>query len=164
MRFVKRNVDWSVQRSPTYRADFIAANPGFHGKLYMCPYCGRIMTKKTMQVDHIVAVDLARNSRLARKLMPKEGVNDIKNLTAACRTCNAKKSNKGGLWILRGKYGAKLQAAVWVALIAAILVFSVLAVSGVVTPALMRSWMADTADFLAWLIGYIVAASFSFCF
>lgn len=39
------------ERSDDYRYQYIRAHPGFMGKYYLCPYCGRIMLKKTMQVD-----------------------------------------------------------------------------------------------------------------
>ena len=32
-------------------------------------------------------------------------VNDIRNLAPACRDCNSKKSDKMGLWVIRGWLG-----------------------------------------------------------
>jgi hypothetical protein len=57
-----------------------------------------------MQVDHIISVDMAKKNWLARRLLPKEGVNSIKNLVPSCQRCNRRKSNYGGLWLIRGYY------------------------------------------------------------
>lgn len=51
-----------------------------------CNYCGCKIYMKSFHVDHIIP----RN----RNLPPHErGTNDIENLTAACMSCNASKSN-----------------------------------------------------------------------
>lgn len=94
-------------RSEDYRSRYIAEHPGWRGQWYMCPYCGRFVKKDRMQVDHIISIDLANRQPLYRWLVPKEGINSEKNLTAACEKCNLKKSNRGGWWIVR-KAGTRL--------------------------------------------------------
>ena len=101
-------------RSEDYRSRYIAEHPGWRGQWYMCPYCGRFVKKDRMQVDHIISIDLANRQPLYRWLVPKEGINSEKNLTAACEKCNLKKSNRGGWWIVRAKLGHGWYAAVWV--------------------------------------------------
>lgn len=65
------------ERSDDYRYQFIKAHPGAFGKFYMCPYCGRIMLRKTMQVDHIVSIHLANKHRAYRILVPNGNINSI---------------------------------------------------------------------------------------
>lgn len=76
------------ERSDDYRYQYIRAHPGFMGKYYLCPYCGRIMLKKTMQVDHIVSISLANKHRAYRVLVPDGNINNLHNLTASCPKCN----------------------------------------------------------------------------
>ena len=87
------------ERSDDYRYRFIKAHPGAFGKFYLCPYCGRIMLRKTMQVDHIVSINLANKHRAYRILVPNGDINSIHNLTASCPKCNNRKSDSGGGWI-----------------------------------------------------------------
>ena len=101
----------NVKRSSDYRRRFIEADPG----PWRCRYCGkRLRDKSEMTVDHVIPV--ARVSRLGvsgffwRNFAIHEGIddiNDLKNLVPACRRCNSRKGQKGGIWILRailGKY------------------------------------------------------------
>lgn len=92
-------------RSSGYRAAFIAADPG----PYRCRYCNRRLGPDSMTVDHLVPVAMAKRSALARRALAAlgatEGVNDVANLAPACTRCNARKSDKGGLWIARGLLG-----------------------------------------------------------
>ena len=67
------------ERSDDYRYQYIRAHPGFMGKYYLCPYCGRIMLKKTMQVDHIVSISLANKHRAYRVLVPDGNINNLHN-------------------------------------------------------------------------------------
>ena len=93
------------ERSDDYRYQYIRAHPGFMGKYYLCPYCGRIMLKKTMQVDHIVSISLANKHRAYRVLVPDGNINNLHNLTASCPKCNNRKSNSGGFWIFLARFG-----------------------------------------------------------
>lgn len=91
-------------RSTNYRTEFIRHWPPEPGNYYHCVYCGRRIHTDKMQVDHIISVDMAKKNWLARRLLPKEGVNSIKNLVPSCQRCNRRKSNYGGLWLIRGYY------------------------------------------------------------
>lgn len=107
-KIIKFNYDEKLQRSEDYRSRYFLANKGILNRFYFCPYCGKLMwSKRKMQIDHIYAV---RNVQLNKKLMKKfeqkeDGINSISNLTVSCIKCNKRKSSKGGLWVLRGKYG-----------------------------------------------------------
>lgn len=104
------------ERSDDYRYQFIKAHPGAFGKFYMCPYCGRIMLRKTMQVDHIVSIHLANKHRAYRILVPNGNINSIHNLTASCPRCNRKKSDSGGFWIFLGRFGIPFYFCIWMLL------------------------------------------------
>lgn len=106
------------ERSDDYRYQFIKAHPGAFGKFYMCPYCGRIMLRKTMQVDHIVSIHLANKHRAYRILVPNGNINSIHNLTASCPRCNRKKSDSGGFWIFLGRFGIPFYFCIWMLLLA----------------------------------------------
>lgn len=92
-------------RSGGYRRAFIAATCG----PYRCRYCNRRLDEASLKVDHIVSVALAERSPSARRLlglMGADGVNDLPNLAPSCGRCNARKGERGGLWIARGLLGA----------------------------------------------------------
>ena len=112
-------------RSEGYRAEFMQRNKGLFGKLYICVYCGKIITAKNMQVDHHIAINYVRKNPLlklyfgfnnlvsnffgtlvhGKKWQKNSGVNASYNLVPACKKCNRLKSDKGGLWIIRGMIG-----------------------------------------------------------
>lgn len=80
-------------RGENYRYEFTKANPGILVKgLYFCVYCGKPITKKGMQVDHIKPINLG-------------GRNWTPNLAPACIKCNQKKKAKAGMWTIRGYIG-----------------------------------------------------------
>lgn len=95
-------------RSGNYRKQFFTKVRPFVGDYYFCVYCGRLLHRKDVTVDHLYPVGKVRKlPRLQRKLR-KQGilsVNDVKNLVPACEKCNAHKAAKMGLWIIRGKLG-----------------------------------------------------------
>lgn len=97
--------------------------------------------KDRMQVDHIISIDLANRQPLYRWLVPKEGINSEKNLTAACEKCNLKKSNRGGWWIVRAKLGHGWYAAVWVLLILLIVGALTTILCGALTPQGVLAWL-----------------------
>lgn len=114
-RFCKRHllhievIDQRFTGSGTYRREFFKYYKPFIWKYYFCIYCGRLVSKKNLQVDHIIPIHKAKTSKwvrryLGRKKFPK-GVNDYRNLGAACCYCNLAKSAKMGLWVLRGRIG-----------------------------------------------------------
>lgn len=72
-----------------YRQEYLKHNKGLFGFLYFCSQCGRPLTRKTLEVDHIVPLS-------------KKGVNHIVNCVAICHKCNQEKSNKINNTIYRG--------------------------------------------------------------
>ena len=116
-------------RSTSYRKDFFAANKGLLGGwLYFCAYCGKPLTRKKVQVDHHIAINHVRKNPLLKlyfglgnivsntlgyivhgsKWKKNTGVNVSYNLVPACAHCNIKKSDKGGIWIIRGMIGGTI--------------------------------------------------------
>lgn len=92
---------WS--RSNTYRNDFFQ----YYSPPYRCRYCNRKLSKKIV-VDHLIPVAKAKKSAYARFLLKIQGiqnVNDPRNLVPSCARCNLRKSDKMGLWVLRGFLG-----------------------------------------------------------
>lgn len=118
------------ERSDDYRYQYIRAHPGFMGKYYLCPYCGRIMLKKTMQVDHIVSISLANKHRAYRVLVPDGNINNLHNLTASCPKCNNRKSDSGGFWIFLARFGVVFYAVIWLLLLGFAAWFAIGAATG----------------------------------
>lgn len=59
--------------------------PAFYAKCetleWHCQICGKVLTKETVTIDHIIPVS-------------KGGTNDIENLQPMCRSCNSRKGNR----------------------------------------------------------------------
>lgn len=102
-------------RSNNYRKRYFDKHKGILG-LYTCAYCGKIIAKHNVQVDHIFPIGIVRRSAFAKgfiafnntifnPLHPSEGVNGVWNTCSACSACNSAKSDSGGLWIWRGYIG-----------------------------------------------------------
>ena len=95
-------------RNNYYRSDFFKYyKPQIKGK-YICAYCGKLLSPEEVSVDHIIPIKKAKRNRFARTLMKIIKINDIndcRNLTASCMSCNAKKGSKLGLWAIRGYLG-----------------------------------------------------------
>jgi hypothetical protein len=73
-----------------YRYEYFRKNPGLFGCIWFCGYCGiPIIGKSGVQVDHVIP-------------LAGMGINRTFNTIAACPRCNRLKSDKGGLWIVRG--------------------------------------------------------------
>ena len=112
-RFCKRHllnievIDQRFTGSNNYRKDFFEHYKPFFLKYYFCIYCGRLISKKNLQVDHIIPIHKAKTSKWVRWYLRKfpKGVNDYRNMGAACCYCNLEKSSKMGLWVLRGRIG-----------------------------------------------------------
>ena len=95
-------------RSTDYRHTFFKNNRPAIGKYYFCAYCGKLLTYRTLTVDHLYPVGCAKDSVALQKKLHRMGIksiNDPKNLVAACFSCNRRKSKNMGGWILRGKLG-----------------------------------------------------------
>ncbi len=101
--------DDSMERSSNYRRHFFMEHHGVFGTgIYLCAYCGKPLTKRHVCVDHIIPVHLAGSSPKYRRMLAVRGinnVNDTRNLAPSCERCNTKKSDKAGLWIMRGYIG-----------------------------------------------------------
>lgn len=96
------------ERGENYRADYFAAHKPVRRDKYHCAYCGRLLPKEALEVDHIIPIQKAKASvfwQLILSALCPEGVNDRNNLTTACRHCNGKKGANAGLWVLRGYIG-----------------------------------------------------------
>ena len=96
-------------RGSSYRRDFFAKNPPkLFGRWYFCAYCGRILKKDDLTVDHLWPVDAAKKDIRIQKRLKRHGyksINDVKNLVPACMDCNMKKGRKISGWILKGQIG-----------------------------------------------------------
>lgn len=106
IRFKVRN-DFG-ERRPDYRSTFFKNNKPAFGDKYICAYCGRLLKREKVTVDHLYPVGKVNESmRLQKKLQRKNilNVNDRQNLVSSCEDCNKKKGKKLGGWIIRGKIG-----------------------------------------------------------
>ena len=96
------------ERSTGYRKTFFQNNLPFVGERYFCAYCGRLIKKEKVTVDHLYPVGAAKRSMKLQKKLKRMGIdniNDAKNLVPACKHCNSKKGRKMGQWIIRGRIG-----------------------------------------------------------
>lgn len=110
-RFLRKNwlrhqrwYESSWDRNSTYRQAFIQ---NYSGPM-RCRYCNRKITKKNMEVDHLIPVAKAKKGGFARQMLKEKGitnVNDVRNLVPSCRRCNRRKGSKMGLWYIRGALG-----------------------------------------------------------
>ena len=106
-------------RSKDYRKQYLKKHKGFFG-IYTCSYCGKLISKNNMQVDHIYPVNgvsggvfdnmsgkmfISVMSALHGPKALKEGVNADWNKTSACLYCNGKKTDLKGAWVIRGYVG-----------------------------------------------------------
>lgn len=99
-----RSFDKRYNRGTSYRKTFFEHNKG----PYRCVYCGRRLRKDDLEVDHLIPVAKVKETVFARTLLHLSGipnVNDAKNLVSSCSTCNRRKSDKMGFWVLRGVLG-----------------------------------------------------------
>ena len=94
------------KRGTDYRKAFFATHPMPEGG-YRCRYCGKKLTRDTIEVDHIYPVDLAKRKGIPfyLKYQGITNINDSENLAAACHKCNSKKSNKAGIWLIKAWFG-----------------------------------------------------------
>ena len=93
-------------RSADYRKVFFENTKG----PYECRYCHKRISRKYMQIDHIVPVLQAKKNPRARNILKRmhaESVNDLVNLAPCCSRCNRQKGSKMGIWVLKGCFGDK---------------------------------------------------------
>ena len=128
----------------------------------MCPYCGRIMTRNSMQVDHIISINLANEHRAYRILVPNDDINNIRNLTASCPECNNRKSDSGGGWIFLGRFGKYIFILIWAILLLSCLAFVLCCMSGTLKRGFLIPYVADIANVLLHWISDTIAQMFRF--
>ena len=150
------------ERSDDYRYQYIRAHPGFMGKYYLCPYCGRIMLKKTMQVDHIVSISLANKHRAYRVLVPDGNINNLHNLTASCPKCNNRKSDSGGFWIFLARFGVVFYAVIWLLLLGFAAWFAIGAATGHIQRGFLLPYFSAAGNVLMQGTANAIASIFRF--
>ena len=85
---------------------FLNHYPEIRPGKYRCVYCGKIIKRRDMVVDHVVPVSAAQNSFYARRALHGKGVNDLSNLVPSCARCNAKKGSEfSRKWIRKAERG-----------------------------------------------------------
>lgn len=97
------------KRSTTYRTEYFKHNKPIYKKFYRCVYCGRLLSRRKITVDHIYPVKKVNESTFYQdklKRMGADSVNNYRNLVSACFRCNAKKRAKTGWWIIKAKIGS----------------------------------------------------------
>ena len=97
-------------RSSNYRKKFFDSHPpDFMGRWYFCVYCGRLVKKEKVTVDHLYPLNQASKDLTLQKRMRKEGipsVNSIENLVCSCSRCNRRKSDMiTSKWLRKAKRG-----------------------------------------------------------
>lgn len=115
-RLMFYEVNNPYKRNSHYRADYFAKNKPLikNGrKYYRCCYCGKYFLKKDITIDHLYPVSRVNNKyrTFNRNILEKfdiTDINDTRNLVSACIRCNKKKSNKTGIWLLRGLLGRNI--------------------------------------------------------
>jgi len=94
-------------RNSNYRKAFFDSRPDDDS--FRCVYCGKIVPKQYVTVDHVVPVHHAKryaSAKLALKLKGCDSVNDIGNLVPSCFKCNKKKgSDYNIVYVIRSIYG-----------------------------------------------------------
>jgi hypothetical protein len=65
-----------------YRKHYLDHNPGILGSVYICSQCGKLLSRKEMEVDHIFPVSKWWS------------INHILNCVSICSSCNKSKSNR----------------------------------------------------------------------
>ena len=95
-------------RSGNYRRIFLEAHPD--EMQFRCVYCGNMIPRYQITVDHAIPVYAAKkyhSARLALKMKGCDGVNDPNNLVPSCRRCNERKGSDYNLvYALRAQFGS----------------------------------------------------------
>ncbi len=114
-KIFRKSRNFKYSRSNNYRYNYIKKHPGFFG-FYSCSYCGAIVHRRNMCVDHIFPVNKTRrsingkafvlmNTAFSSKKARRYGVNGTWNTCSSCSRCNSIKSDDAGLWLIRGYFG-----------------------------------------------------------
>lgn len=121
--------DNNVVRSTDYRKNFFQKNKGlriFHKKYYRCAYCGKLVKKDCITVDHIIPVHKSQRSLIAKMLMKMfriKNINEYENLTPSCSKCNSKKGSKLAVKYLYNGVTGKIGSGIVVRRIVNLLIF-----------------------------------------
>lgn len=112
--------DSVCRRSTDYRKMFFMAHSGYFG-VYCCSYCGKLLSRSRVSVDHIIPIAAAQRSSILHWYFSRKenGINSITNLTAACARCNSSKGRRIGRWILRGMIGRVFFPVLWFVMLGA---------------------------------------------
>lgn len=103
-KYKYRKYEKRWDRSSNYRDVYFQT----HHAPYHCVYCGKSLRRRDVEVDHLIPVAQTKKNTWAKLLLSLNtirNVNDPRNLVASCHRCNQKKSDKMGIWILRGFLG-----------------------------------------------------------
>lgn len=96
------------RRGGSYRRVYFEHHrPDFLG-MYYCVYCGKLLPRRRVTVDHLYPVRGASSSLAVQKKLRKKlgGINDPENLVASCLRCNQEKgSSTDPFWLKRGERG-----------------------------------------------------------
>lgn len=100
----KKSLTYSQRKRETldYRAEYFRHNPGLFGCIWTCAYCNKpLLGKQNVVIDHILPLNspFGRNKRF--------------NLVAACRRCNAKKSDKIDSRVVQGYISKVIQSMIF---------------------------------------------------
>lgn len=96
------------ERNTDYRRDYFEKNYPDVINRFHCAYCGKLLPREELVVDHLIPVQKAKSStfwQIILKITGIKNVNNIRNLVGACQRCNTKKGAKTSVWILRGIIG-----------------------------------------------------------
>ena len=93
-------------RTDNYKEKWLRTHPE---EYFRCVYCGRIMPRRSVTVDHVVPVSVTKRSPLTRWILQQKGyenVDDEKNLVPACYKCNYEKGTQHSRhWSMRAFLG-----------------------------------------------------------
>lgn len=118
------------------------------GKL-RCRYCGRRLSREAAEADHVIPVAKAKRSRFYRALLSLRGitnVNDPRNIVPACHSCNSRKGDKTGIWLIKAVLGVKIlmiERIVFGVLGLAIVLIVIFAVTGVIDMTGLVEWVKE---------------------
>lgn len=96
------------KRSSNYRKKFFDSHKPVVFGCYFCAYCGRLVPRGKVTVDHLYPIGKMRKDLKLQKKLKRRGysnINDPRNLVASCHRCNQAKAARMGSWIRKGRLG-----------------------------------------------------------
>lgn len=104
----------SWRDSANYRKEYFEKNKGLFGCIWFCSQCGKpLWGQNSVQVDHIIPPSKLSKKKYKKGVLVKNtsilarAMNSEFNTVACCADCNRKKSDKMGLYTVKG-FGAKI--------------------------------------------------------